>query len=510
MKTSPNIFVALLKELDIPFTIEFAKKSYEEHPYKYTFYGIKQLCEKYGIKAQGVHLKDKREITKMPLPIIVDYANDRILVKRIESNTVFLDIYGEQIRLSIDTFMEMWGGNVLYFLSDENSKEPEYEVHKKNSHFDLLEIIISVLCGLLILIFCIHKRFVSSVYDVLLMITYIVGIVLTTMLLMKQLRINNYVVNRVCHSLNNSDCDQIIESNAAKIWRGYSWAEIGFCYFAVNFFCFLISSKFDNILACLGVFAITFSIWSVWYQKHLSQWCPLCLMVQGVIVCQLCLFIMYRRYPTILAINLVYACLLFAVYVLVLIIVHKVLPLLRMRTELQQIKWRYNYLRLNSSVFRSFLFSAEKFSVTGSTLFFGASSSSWQITILSNPYCNPCALMHKRIQKLIDSGNFQVQYVFTSFKPEWNLINKYMIAAYQQLGASKAWEIYSEWYEYGKLKGESFFDKFNLDLSSENVAQEFEQHELWRNSTNLDSTPTILVNGHQLPFGYIVEDLLFI
>lgn len=118
--------------------------------------------------------------------------------------------------------------------------------------------------------------------------------------------------------------------------------------------------------------------------------------------------------------------------------------------------------------------------------------------------------MHKTIQKLIDNGNFQIQYIFTSFKPEWNIINKYMIAVYQQLGTVKAWEIYTEWYESGKLKEEGFFDKFNLDLSSENVTKEFERHELWRNSTKLDTTPTILVNGHRLPYGYKVEDILFI
>ena len=510
MNTRPNIFVALLKELNVPFTLGFANKSYEEHPYKYTFYGIKQLCEKYGIKVQGVHLKDKREITKMPLPIIVDYANDRVLVKRIESNTIIFDIYGEQIRLSIDTFMEMWGGNVLYFLYDENSKEPEYDSHKKNSHFVLLEIIISVLCSLLILILCVHKRFLSSAYDVLLMLTYIVGIALTTLLLMKQLSINNHVLDRVCHSFNNSDCGQLIENNAAKIWGGYSWAEIGFCYFLVNFFCFLISHNFDRLIAYLGIFAIPFSIWSVWYQKHISQWCPLCLMVQGVIVCQPFLLFMSGAYSTTFSTDLVHAGFLFSIYSLTLIIVHKGLPLLKMHKELQQIKWQYNHFRLNDSIFCSLLFSEEKFPCTGSTLIFGNSSGKWHITVFSNPYCNPCASMHKTIQKLIDNGNFQIQYIFTSFKPEWNIINKYMIAVYQQLGTVKAWEIYTEWYEYGKLKEEGFFDKFNLDLSSENVTKEFERHELWRNSTKLDTTPTILVNGHRLPYGYKVEDILFI
>ena len=34
-----NIFVSILRELKIPFTSSFASLAYEEHPYKYTFYG---------------------------------------------------------------------------------------------------------------------------------------------------------------------------------------------------------------------------------------------------------------------------------------------------------------------------------------------------------------------------------------------------------------------------------------------------------------------------------------
>jgi len=38
---------------------------------------------------------------------------------------------------------------------------------------------------------------------------------------------------------------------------------------------------------------------------------------------------------------------------------------------------------------------------------------------------------------------------------------------------------------------------------------EFQKHEAWRNKTQLRATPTMLVNGYQLPENYKVEDLRY-
>ena len=38
---STNIFISILRELHVPFTKGAALRAYEDHPYKYTFYGLK-------------------------------------------------------------------------------------------------------------------------------------------------------------------------------------------------------------------------------------------------------------------------------------------------------------------------------------------------------------------------------------------------------------------------------------------------------------------------------------
>ncbi len=109
----------------------------------------------------------------------------------------------------------------------------------------------------------------------------------------------------------------------------------------------------------------------------------------------------------------------------------------------------------------------------------------------------------------MDSGNCRIQYVFTSFKPEWNDINKYMIALYRKYGAEKAWDVISNWYAEGKVKREKFFEPYHLDITDEKVVAEFESHERWKKETAFNATPTLLVNGRKLPYGYSIEDMRY-
>lgn len=82
---STNIFISILRELHIPFTKSFALNAFEEHPYKYTFFGLKSLCEKYNIETKGLFFQDKKMLLNLPIPFVVKFANDYALVKKINN-----------------------------------------------------------------------------------------------------------------------------------------------------------------------------------------------------------------------------------------------------------------------------------------------------------------------------------------------------------------------------------------------------------------------------------------
>ena len=174
-----------------------------------------------------------------------------------------------------------------------------------------------------------------------------------------------------------------------------------------------------------------------------------------------------------------------------------------MEKQLQQPKGRDN-------VFKLLLEEQKKFIIddSASTLIFGNPDAPMQVTIFGNPYCNPCAELHKKLH-MFEGYEIGIRYIFTSFRPEYNNINKYLIAVYQQLGEEKATDIYNKWYDGGKAEKEKFFENYNLDIENENVLVEFKNHQQWIKNSRLSSTPTIIVNGHLLPSEYKIEDLIY-
>ena len=68
-------------------------------------------------------------------------------------------------------------------------------------------------------------------------------------------------------------------------------------------------------------------------------------------------------------------------------------------------------------------------------------------------------------------------------------------------------QILSDWFEKGRTQKEDYFKDMGLDMENPEIEAEFERHTAWKEKTQLRGTPTVLVNGYQLPETYKVEDL---
>lgn len=143
-----------------------------------------------------------------------------------------------------------------------------------------------------------------------------------------------------------------------------------------------------------------------------------------------------------------------------------------------------------------------------SCMVFGNPLALRNITVFSNPYCNPCAKMHDRIKDL-PNDNVSITYVMTFFSEKLSDINRLFIAAYLQLGADVTWNLLTEWYSTGKSQGANFFKPFNLNINNERVVKEFSKQLCWRENKPFHGTPTILVNGRELNGPYEVEDYIY-
>jgi thiol-disulfide isomerase/thioredoxin len=189
-------------------------------------------------------------------------------------------------------------------------------------------------------------------------------------------------------------------------------------------------------------------------------------------------------------------------------------PLLSNSNKIAQLNQEINSLKINEDVFSILLKNSPFYeaSPADSMILFGNPDAKLQITILTNPFCNPCARMHKRVEKLLEEteNKIGIRYILSSFGTELDFANKGLIAACLGKDMNTWMQIFSDWFEKGKPLRETFFKNLQLNMDNPAIEAEFKKHEAWKEKTKLRATPTILVNGYQLPENYKIEDLRYL
>ena len=204
-----------------------------------------------------------------------------------------------------------------------------------------------------------------------------------------------------------------------------------------------------------------------------------------------------------------------ACYGITILGINLLVPKLSADKTMQSLKQSINSIKADEAVFTTLLKQQPFYETSDcdSVIRFGNPNSKLRITVLSNPYCNPCARMHKRIEALLQQTNneISIQYILSSFKEELNSTNKYLIASFlnPSMGGAGEASLLSSWFEKGVTLKDDFFKDMSLGMDNPAIEIEFQKHEAWKQKTQLRATPTILINGYQLPESYKIEDLRY-
>lgn len=532
-----NLFLQLCEALHIPHTRSCTNRLFEEHPYKYTLFGLHRMLAEYGVESEGMRFADKEEaLLTLQAPFVVQVANDLAVVTEITETDVAYTWYDKTLRVSHEVFLSQWSGVTLLVAPSPEAGEPDYEAHRRAERVLRLKRwgaagSMAVILVCLLIRQALHAPSpslnLSSSYFPLfhfsLFTLNLTGLYLSYLLLLRQLKISSTTADRLCNLLRHSTCTDVLESPAAIAAFGISWSEVGAAYFVANILALLLAPSLVPLLACLSICAVGYVLWSLWYQRFRAHsWCALCLLVQAIFVLQAITSVLYLsfsstafhyflipRWGIIGGLSLFTSSLsYFSLFTLSLFTFHLSLPVISEARKAGQWKGELNSFKLKREVFDVLLQQEKYFAPeVASSVRFGNPDSPYRLTLLTNPYCNPCAAMHARLSG-IRATDCCVEIVFSSFGAEYDRICRLMIAAYQQLGADRAWQLYEEWYAGGKAKQGSFFDNLGLDAEAESVQAEYAQHQAWREQTGFSATPTILINGHRLPQSYQIEDFI--
>lgn len=510
-----NILSSFLDYLDVKHTKEYTNKLYNEHPHKYNLFGLSRMLSSYNIENAGVKVQNKQAaIKELETPFIAHIGSDFVVVYKITIDRVYYIWNKKDLSITIDEFCEIWSGIILYAESDENSVEPEYKSNYKTQIFKQLQKkgLWTAIFFVLAIAF-IRNNLGKGIEYYLLTTVNIAGIYISYLLVLKQIHIHSEYGDKICSLFSQSDCNNILESDAAKLGGVVGWSEIGLGYFIGNI---VITAYFPNLIpymVLINILALPYSFWSIWYQKFKAkQWCPLCLIVQCLLGITFFLNLGFGliQFPEISISDTLLTILL---YLIPILLINTLIPNLGQNKKMEQITQELNSIKTDENVFSAILKKQPFYEVDKSTssILWGNTGADILVTILTNPHCNPCAKMHKRIEKMLDeSSNLCIQYIFSSFGEELNISNKFLSAIYFEKEIKERRKIYRRWFEEKNLKNEEIFEIYNVNKESDIVRKEFQKHENWKKATGIrPATPTILVNGYKLPDNYKIEDLKY-
>lgn len=508
-----NILEQFLDAIEVRNNKHFADKLYYEHPHRDNMYGLKKMLDVYGVKSLGVSTESKK-LSVLNYPCILHTYSGFVIGLECNSDTITFLQHGKKTTVSHDTFKRMWTGNALVIEETTEAAEPDYKEHRRDERISMIKsCIIPIMLTMAVIIGIIVNYSVMGMFDYIRMGLSAIGILACILLVEKQLFGESRYGDRVCSIFHQSDCNNVLDGQKAKIF-GISWSEIGLGYFTANILLLSLFPASSCIVALINWIAMLYGAWSIYYQWRIAKsWCMLCVIVQLVIWAMgiTAAFSFLSETFVLNIVNSLLSCIVFAFGIMV---THQFALVRESEKERIRAVQQYRALKANSAVAKALIEKSDFHETTlnDSSIIFGNPEARMRVTILSNPHCNPCARMHKQVEELLDiCGNeICVQYIFSSFNEKLENSSRYLIYCYLKNEQSEALRKYGFWYAKEKFDYERTIKDVGECIHTKLIEGEMEKHKMWRKKTSLIETPTILVNGYRLPREYKLIDLAMI
>ena len=296
---------------------------------------------------------------------------------------------------------------------------------------------------------------------------------------------------------------------------------MGFFYFASTFISLLFAGFTSSlyllsVVVLLNVLTLPYTVFSLYYQWRVAkQWCILCLCVQALLLFEFItslttglLASSFTSFPAISSLLPLLSSFLFVAFAWFLL-----KPLLLKAEEGKRSKRELARLKASPQIWEALLAKGKKIEAPADGLGIALGNPDAANTLIKvcNPYCGPCAKAHPEIEKLLEENdNLKVQIIFTVTADENDFKAspvKHLLAIAEKGNETLTKGALDDWYLADKKDYETFANKYPMNGELKKQDAKIEAMKVWCDETQIAFTPTIFVNGHQLPDVYNIADL---
>lgn len=503
----------------MPVTESSALEFLETHPDEGSMLAYADALNHFKIENAAIRIKQEDLIT-LPTPFIAfSQMNGGTfsVVKSLTENTIeWFDTQKGWVNDKLEEFTKTWSGVVLLAETDEKSGEKNYTSKRRNEILSNLRIPIAVSIVALVFFYFILKASLVSLPTYILLGLKIVGMVISTLLFIKSIDNANSLVNKLCNAGSKISCQSILDSPAAKITSWFTLSDAGFIYFFGSFLDLLLSLKdtsslntYFTLQLVFSSFALLFSSYSLYYQGiKAKMWCLLCLGAVSIFFLEALLTFSFTTFQknTLNIQGLLNTAIGFLLPVAFLVLYKT--TAIRVQESIS-LKKELTKLKSNPHIFESILFNQIQMpQIPGemTTISIGNREASHTLTIVSNPYCQPCATIHKIIENLIESKeNLKCELIFLASNHHEDY-RGVVARGILSLSKEKQSEALNRWFN-SEIKD---IEKWKIDfqiVEDSSTAKIIEKHTAWCKVANIESTPTLFLDGFKFPNTYRLGEL---
>lgn len=189
-------------------------------------------------------------------------------------------------------------------------------------------------------------------------------------------------------------------------------------------------------------------------------------------------------------------------------------PLFLKLQQLQPLKQQLRKFKYNAELFNKMLTDQPKYSLPDErwSIVLGNPEAQNIITMVSNPYCPPCAKTHQLLDELLARRtDMQACLVFTANNDERDRqtpITRHLMALNDAADKPTIKQALHDWYEQKQKSYDAWASTYPVELKESGFYKIDKQHD-WCQMAEVTATPTLLVNGYRLPRIYQLSDLKY-
>lgn len=517
-----NVAYTYLQHCGIVFNRDTARQFLASHPYHPSLLSLSDLFDEFGTENTAIQL-DPGDLEKVPLPFLATVHTtadeDFVMVRACSRQQVtYLNNRNRSVTVSADQFAKIFGGTVFLAEKNETSGEPHFEANRKaiRNRKAVQIAATGLVAAAAISGFAtqnLNNQF--SIPLMLLLLAKAAGLAITILLLIQRFGSGHDLIQKLCQSKTGNGCNQILSSPGAYLFKGaLSWSEAGFLYFSITLL-YLCMQRIDpgtvKPLLYLNILALPYSIYSVWYQYRAKSWCRLCLSVQVVLWLEFAaaLPLMHDLRPAFS--DFIYL-LMPAMLIPGLWFISR--PFLERSALVNELSKIANTFRKDEQLFLTLLHQQHTVSVPPQLpVVLGNPDAPFEIMVVSNPLCTPCAKTHQQLNTLMENcgDRLRVSLIFMSSgdsNDDRYKLHKRFIAIYQASGSLAAKAAIDSWYrKEGQHTGDWLGGHACITEDSPSVHEQLAQQLEWCFEQNISHTPAIFINGHLSLPQYTLPDL---